>query len=169
MKPKLYYFIGYPGAGKTTLAKLIAQVSDAEHLWADNERHKLFPDASHSHEESRQLYDVLNRRAEQLLGAGKSVVFDTNFNFYDDRQLMREMAERQNAESVLIWLDTPLQIAKARAVCKDEMRNGYPFSMSDEQFDTIVSKLELPRKNEEFIKIASTKLDSQAALKQLGL
>jgi predicted kinase len=169
VQSKLYYFIGYPGAGKTTLAKAIAQASGAVHLWADDERHKFFPEATHSHEESLKLYDILNHRAEQLLGEGKSVVFDTNFNFYHDHQTMRDIAARQNAEPVLIWLDVPVDVARDRAVCSDKIRNGYKISMSDEQFASITSKLEPPRENEKFIKIDSTKLDALAALKLLGL
>lgn len=169
MKPKLYYFIGYPGAGKTTLAKAIAEATEAVHLWADDERHKLFPEATHSHDESVKLYDALNQRAERLLAEGKSVVYDTNFNFYADRQLMRDMAARQGAEPVLIWLDVASGVAKDRAVCSDKTRNGYTISMSAEQFDSIAAKLEPPRSDENFIKIDSTKLDSQAALRQLGL
>jgi predicted kinase len=169
VKPKLYYFIGYPGAGKTTLAKAIAEAAPATHIWADDERHKLFPGTTHNQAESVKLYDILNGRAEQLLADAKSVVFDTNFNFYNDRQLMRQIAQRQNAEAILIWLDVPLQIAKERAVCGDQTRNGYTISMTAEQFDSIASKLEPPRKNEKFIKILDPKLDTKVAIRQLGL
>jgi len=94
-KPKLYLLIGYPGAGKTTISKLIASTTGATHLWADVERHKLFGKPTHSQAESLKLYDYLNQEAEKLLAAGHSVVFDTNFNFHDDRQKLREIAGRQ--------------------------------------------------------------------------
>ncbi len=168
-RPKLYYFIGYPGAGKTTLAKLISDRSGALHIWADDERHKLFPEATHTTEESLKLYDLLNKKAEELLRQRKSVVFDTNFNFYVDRQVMCAIASRQNAEPVLIWLNLPKQIAKNRAVCKDKFRNGYKVSMSGDQFDSIANKLEPPKEEENAIVINSEKLDSAKALTQLGL
>ncbi|HET8992035.1 MAG TPA: AAA family ATPase, partial [Candidatus Saccharimonadales bacterium] len=72
--PKLYLFIGYPGAGKTAVAKIIADHSNAYHLWADVERHKLFPHPTHSTEESNELYDKLNTATEYMLGHGKSVI-----------------------------------------------------------------------------------------------
>lgn len=168
-KTKLYLFIGAPGAGKTTLAKAIVEATGAKHLWADLERHKLFKVPTHSPEESETLYKQLNDATQYLLAQKHSVVYDTNFNFYADRQKMREIAAKYDAEVVLIWVNTPLPIAKARAVGVHETRNGYKVSMSSEQFDSIVHKLEPPRDYEKVIKIPGPKLDTQAALAQLGL
>lgn len=168
-RPKLYYFIGYPGAGKTTVARFIVNATGAAHLWADVERHRLFGRPSHSETESLQLYDRLNRQAEQLLASGRSVVYDTNFNFYTDRQKMRDIAAQQGAEAVLIWVMAPIAAAKKRAVHAPEVRNGYEFSMNDTQFDAIAAKLEPPRKDEKFIKINGLKLDKQEVLKLLNL
>jgi len=164
LRPKLYIFIGYPGAGKTTVSKLIADHTGAVHVWADAERHKLFKRPTHSQPESLELYDRLNRRAAQLLAAGKSVVYDTNFNFYADRQKMRQIAERNGAETVLIWITVPKETAKRRAVNETDVRNGYPVGMTEEQFDAIVNKLEPPTKNEKFIKIDGSKLDRREVI-----
>ncbi len=158
-KPTLYLFIGYPGAGKTTAAKIIAEKTGAVHLWADLERHKLFPKPTHSLQESNQLYDQLNDAAEYLLAQGKSVVFDTNFNFYAARQKLRKIAARHGAETVVIWITTPAEVARERAICDHESRNGYTMTMTDEQFQAIVDKLEPPTRDEKIIKIDGTKLD----------
>jgi len=168
-QPKLYLFVGYPGAGKTTVAKLIAATSGAVHIWADVERNKLFSQPTHSEAESRQLYDRLNQETEELLTAGKSVVFDTNFNHRRDRELLSEIARRQQAETVIVWIDTPLDIAKQRAVHAKVVRNGYDFTMSAEQFDTIAHKLEPPTKDEKIIKIDGTNIDEGEAKRILGL
>jgi predicted kinase len=120
-KPKLYFFVGFPGAGKTTLAKSIADATGATHIWADDERHQLFPAASHT--------------------------------------AMRDIADRQKAETVMIWLNVPREIAKNRAVCSDKVRNGYKISMSNEQFDAIADKLEPPTDQEKYINIDDIEQD----------
>jgi hypothetical protein len=43
-------------------------------------------------------------------------------------------------------------------------RNGYSASMSGEQFDAIVAKLEPPAEDEKVIKIDGTKLDREAVI-----
>jgi predicted kinase len=168
-KPKLYLLVGYPGAGKTTLSRLIAERTGAVHLWADVERHKLFGEATHSHAESLKLYDYLNTEAEKLLAAGHSVVFDTNFNFRADRDLLREIASRNGAETVVIWIQLPKEAAKQRVVNKIDKRNGYRVAMTETQFDAITSKLEPPTDDENVIKIDGTKFDREAAPRLLGL
>ena len=166
-KPKLYLFIGAPGAGKTTTAEIIADATGAVHLWADAERHKLFGNPTHSLGESTALYETLNARAEQLLADGKSVVFDTNFNFYADRHKLAAIAARHNADTLIIWMNTPLDIAKSRAVGTHERRNGYAMHMTDIQFEAIVSKLEPPMENEKTIKIDGTRVDSRKVIELL--
>lgn len=157
--PTLYIFMGPPGAGKTTIASAIAAYTNARNICADEERHKLFPNPTHSFEESTELYQKLNAATDYLLEQGKSVVFDTNFNFYKDREYLREIAQKNDAHTVLVWITTPVELAKHRAVHSNEIRNGYDYTMSEEQFDDIVAKFESPHKNETFIKIDGTDFD----------
>jgi len=103
----LYLMVGYPGSGKTTASKIIEQQTNAVHLWADHERKKMFAKPTYSHEENLILYDRLNDLTDQLLGQGKSIIYDTSFNFYQDRQKLRAIANKHNVECVLIWVVTP--------------------------------------------------------------
>lgn len=161
--------VGYPGAGKTTISKLIAKRTGAVHLWADAERHNMFDQPTHSHKESVQLYEYLNHRAGELLSNGESVVFDTNFNFFSDREKLREIANQRGAATKVIWLTTPTDIAREQAVHAPQMRNGYMFGMTNQEFDDIVSKLEPPKKNENVIKIDRAKLDADSLLRILNI
>lgn len=168
-RPKLYLFIGYPGAGKTAVSKIIAEKAGAVHLWADVERHKLFKRPTHTETESIELYNRLNRQAGELLAAGKSVIFDTNFNFFADRQKLRDIAAQHSAETVLIWVVVPKEVAKKRAVHTEATRNGYLVSMTEGEFEAITAKLEPPTEDEKVIKIDGSKLDRKTVIKLLSL
>jgi predicted kinase len=165
----LYLFVGVPGAGKTTTAEIISEKTEAIHLWADAERHKLFANPTHSLEESESLYADLNNRTEQMLSNGESVVFDTNFNFYEDRQKLRALADKYNAKTVLIWVTTPLGIARNRAVGTHRYRNGYMNKMSKEQFDAIAAKLENPRDEEQPIQIDGSDVQKSDIIRILDI
>ncbi len=165
-KPILYLFVGPPGAGKTTVAQIINKTAGAVHLWADAERHKLFANPTHELSESTALYKMLNGQTADLLRDGTSVVFDTNFNHFTDRQKLRDIADKAGAETILIWMITPLDTAKKRALDALNIRNGYKNSMSEQQFTDIIAKFEAPTEHEKAIKINGTKLD-EASIRQL--
>lgn len=170
IRPKLYLFVGYPGAGKTTVSKIIAQQTAAIHLWADHVRRELFDTPNHSADESHRLYERLNRRTAEMLAAGQSVIYDTNFNFKNDRQAMHQLAVTHGAETILIWITTPLAVARQRAInTPGDKSTRILGAMTDAEFDAIVAKLESPTKDENPIKIDGSKLDIASLSRHLSL
>lgn len=159
MKPTLYLFVGYPGAGKTHVAKLIEDRTGAEHLWADCIRQERFPQPTHSRAESKQLYNELNQQTARLLASNNSVIFDTNFNFYDDRQLLRQIAVDNGAQAVLIWVNTPKAVAYKRAVHGEASRNGYAVNITKADFERMAGNLQPPRDDEKAVIIDASQLD----------
>lgn len=170
MKARLYLFVGYPGAGKTTVAKIIADKTGAIHLWADFERHVMFGDPTHSPEESRQLYAHLNQVAEELLREGKSVIFDTNFNYFKDREHMRQIAQQTGAEAVTIWVTTPEALAKKRATEESDGKETRLWgNMETAVFERMHQQLEPPHPEEQAITVDGTHVEPEKVLSQLGL
>jgi predicted kinase len=168
-KPKLFIFVGYPGAGKTSVAKLIEQRTGATHLWADHIRRQMFNEPTHSRTESAQLYRDLNDQTGKLLAAGKSVIFDTNFNFYYDRELLRNIASDNGAKTVLIWVTTKRELARQRAVVTPLTRNGYDAPIPELDFDRMTGNLQPPKPAEKAIMIDGTNLDADAVYEALDI
>jgi predicted kinase len=168
--PKLYLFVGYPGAGKTTVAKIIHEATGAIHLWGDFERHVMFENPTHSPEESRMLYDHLNHVAADLLSQGKSVIYDTNFNYFKDREKMRALAGEKGAEAVTIWLTTSEELAKRRATEESEGKETRIWgNMPVEAFEHMQGKLQTPTPDEHAIQLDGTNLSEAEVKQKLGL
>ncbi len=167
MKPVLYLMLGYPGAGKTTTAKVIAQITGAEHLWADQERRRKFDVPSYTHGENLKLYKELNLFADKMLAEGKSVIFDTNFNFHKDREHLREIATRHGADTKLIWVTTPKDIARNRATKNAHLQKTRVLgNMPAHSFERMSNNLQPPQNNEKYIRVDGTKV-SEAYIRSL--
>ena len=169
-EPTLYLLVGYPGSGKTTTSRVIHELTGAAHIWADRERQRLFGNPTHSQQESDELYARLNERTGQLLAAGTSVVFDTNFSFRKDRDYLRQIASRAGARTVLLWLHVAPELARDRATHHTHASdNGYDNTMSGTTFERIVSHLEPPTDDELPITLDGTQITPQYVAAQLGL
>lgn len=162
--------MGYPGSGKTTASKLITETTGAVHLWADHVRREKTTEPTYSSSENRALYDELNKKTDELLKNGQSVVFDTNFNFYHDRQKLRKLAAKNSAKCQLIWIQTPKELAKTRAVDEAELHSTRILgAMPEAQFSRLAKNLQPPKEDESFIALDGTKLSSAYVKEALGI
>jgi predicted kinase len=170
MQPTLYLMVGYPGAGKTTTAQFIHELTGAEHVWADYERQQMFGHQGQSSQESKQLYRELNKRVEELLRQGKSVIFDTNFRFRRDRDEMRKLADRAGAAIQIIWMATDKSAAQKRATeLSDNAPNRFFGNISLEDFKRVTDFMQEPTDDEKPIRFDGLTLTQDEVAKALGL
>jgi predicted kinase len=169
-KLTLYMMVGYPGSGKTTASRIIHDLTGAEHIWADHERKSMFGAPTHSRTESRMLYERLNAQADDLLKEGKSVIFDTNFNFYKDREYMRRIAAKNNAKTMLVWIQTPKEVAFARAsIDVHKQATRVLGDIPKAEFDRMTHNLQPPQEDEHPVILDGTQITPQYVREKLEL
>lgn len=157
-KTVLYLMLGYPGAGKTTTAKVIHDLTGAVHVSSDEMRLKMFPHPSFSQSEHDQLYRYIDREVEQLLRAGNNVIYDANLNRHRHRQEKYDMCARVGARPLLIWVQTAKELAKSRAVHHSRSQLVPHNESPAEMFDRIARVIEEPHPNEKYISVDGTKV-----------
>lgn len=155
----LYLMLGYPGAGKTTVAKVLSELTGAEHVWADKERRERIGQPTYSHQENTELYERLNKEVEQLIAKNKDVIFDTNFSFFKDRLKLTNIAKKYGAKTIVVWVKTDKSLAKERSI-KDAHQQPTRLlgDMTIQDFERISEGIEEPRPNEVVITIDGTKV-----------
>ena len=158
-RPTLYMMLGYPGAGKTTTAKIIHELTGAEHLSSDQIRLELFPNPQFTPEEHKTLYEAIDFKTKQLLSECKSVIYDANLNRYIHRQQKYDICKQTNTKPVLVWVRTDKDVAKQRATQDGDNDKGRPYGNLDEPtFERLVRKIEPPRGDEPVIILDGIKI-----------
>lgn len=115
VSPILFYTVGLPGAGKTTLARSLATLLAAEHLRGDKIGLELFRFPTFSAEERRIVYAEMSRRAAEALRQGRHVIYDAATNTAAQRAQIAQLAASQGAQAVGLWVQTAVPVAKRRA------------------------------------------------------
>jgi predicted kinase len=167
-QPTLYLMLGYPGAGKTTVAGIISEVTGAVHLSSDELRQKMFDKPEFTEAEHSKLYAELDRQTEELLGEGKSVIYDANLNRYQHRQEKYDICERTGARPVLIWLKTPRELAKERAKHLSRQHLWPSNETPDAMFERIAGIIEPPTADEKPTELDGTNATSETIKQSLS-
>ncbi len=161
MQPKLYLMVGYPGAGKTTAAEVVSKLTGAVHLSSDQARVDLFEKPTFSQTEHDELYDYLDKKTEELLSQGKSVIYDANLNRLEHRQGKYQICQRTNTQPVLLWVQTEKSVAKQRALHETRAHLIPKSETASDMFERIADIIEPPEASEKPIIIDGTKVSSE--------
>lgn len=153
-RAKLYFLCGKMAAGKSTLARELAQREDAILLVQDELLIKLFPgeivDIPGFVKYSSRLKDALAAHIYSLLSRGVSVVLDFPGNTKAQRTWFRELIERANVEHELHFVDVTDELCRRQLMERSkELPEGSAFT-TDAEFDAITKYFQAPSDDESF-------------------
>lgn len=124
--PRLVLMHGVSGAGKTRLARQIAQHLQAIHLRSDVERKRRaglkslelsgsgLESGLYANEVSTRVYADLAGAAEDALSGGYTVVVDATFLRREQRQCFAELANRLHLRAYVVSCTAPLTVLRER-------------------------------------------------------
>jgi predicted kinase len=118
-KPTIICLYGYPGSGKTYVARSLADEIQMAHVSSDRIRSELFQAPRYDAQENAIVTHLMDYMSEEFLSSGVSIVYDTNALRSAQRRRLRELARKHKAEYLLIWLQIDLETAFDRTQERD--------------------------------------------------
>jgi predicted kinase len=176
-KPLLIMLYGYPGAGKTYLARQLSESLQAAHVHGDRIRFELFEKPHYDKQEDEVVSQLMNYMTGEFLKAGLSVVYDGSVSRATQRRILRDMARQADAEPILVWQQIDLESAFTRSSKRDRRKvdDKYAMSMDRAMFENISGAMQNPAANEDYVVISGKHIyDTQRSaimkrLRELGL
>ncbi len=155
-RPTLILMYGYPGAGKTFLGRQLCEDLNAAHVHGDRIRYELFEQPRYDKQENQIVEHLMEYMTEEFLNAGISVVFDMNALRVAERKELRELARKQKADTLLIWLQIDAETAFARVAKRDRRKadDKYTPPIDRSTFEAFAGRMQNPQPNEEYVVIS---------------
>jgi predicted kinase len=147
---------GYPGAGKTFLARQLSEDVQAAHVQNDRIRFELFEQPRYDRQENQIVDHLMQYMTEEFLNAGISVIYDINAIRLTQRRELRDLARKHKADVLLVWLQIDQDSAFARVSKRDRRKidDRYTTSLDRTTFQQIAAGMQNPQGTEDYIVIS---------------
>ncbi len=139
-KPILVCLYGFPGSGKSYLARNLAGELKLAHVSSDRVRSELFQNPRYDAQENAIVTHLMDYMSDEFLNAGVGVVYDANALRSSSRRKLRELARKHRAEYLLIWLQIDVDTAFERTQARDRRT-------ADDKYAEPQSKLSFDRQS----------------------
>jgi predicted kinase len=147
---------GFPGAGKTFFSRQFSEEVQAAHIQGDRIRYELFEEPRYDKQENEVINHLMEYMAEEFLGAGISVIFDTSATRFSQRRALRDLARRSRATHALIWFQIDLETAFTRVAKRDRRKTDDKYAMPLDRttFESLTGQMQNPNNTEDYIVIS---------------
>lgn len=152
-QPTLFLLYGFPGAGKTYFARQLSDDLNAAHVQADRIRHELFDEPRYDQQEDQIVAQLAQYMTEEFLGAGLSVVLDMNVGRVNQRRALREIARKNNTQTLIIWFQIDTESSFSRVVGRDRRKADDRYSRQFDRttFDAFTAHMQNPTTTEDYV------------------
>ena len=155
-KPLLIMLYGFPGSGKSYVARQLADHIQAAHVQGDRIRNELFETPRYDKQENAVISQLMDYMSEEFLNAGISVIYDTNALRASQRLSLRDMSRKCHAQPLVVWLQIDAESAFLRTQQRDRRKadDKYAPSMDRSLFDGILTQMQNPASTEDYVVIS---------------
>lgn len=155
-KPVLLCLYGFPGSGKSYVARNLSSSIQMAHVSADRIRNELFQKPRYDAQENAVVLHLMNYMTSEFLEAGVSVVYDVGAYRLGQRRALRELARKHKAQYLLVWLQVDPDTAFARTQQRDRRTTDdrYAQPMDQDAFSKVSSAMQNPNPNEPYMVIS---------------
>lgn len=126
--PVLICLYGFPGSGKSHIARNLAEELKIANVSADRIRSELFESPRYDAQENAIVTHLMNYMTEEFLSTGTSVIYDMNALRISQRRHLRELAKKHKAEYLLVWLQIDQESAFSRTQDRDRRTSDDKFA-----------------------------------------
>lgn len=153
--PNIYIMSGLPFSGKSTLSRIISERLDIPRIsfdetWIKTEKEKGEVLGSSDIEKWKYINEMCEAEARKFLVVGSSVVYDNLGSNFEQRDKIRQLAEKVGAESQVVYLDVEKEEVVRRREANLELKQRA--QVSDKNFDNALETFEPPRESESVLR-----------------
>ena len=143
---KLYILCGYSFSGKSTVAKALINRYGFVRVALDAINNERGISKDITSKELQETYDIYHDRIVNNLKLGKTVITDTVAHERAARDGLRKIAQENNTEAIVLYINTPLEVVKERWMKNRTTQERV--DVEDKEFNSVVNDFEIPGSDE---------------------
>ena len=165
-QPLVITFLGSIGVGKSFFGRQLAERTHTIRLNADGLRISMYGTRAEydringtGPDSNRPIFGAYDYMIKEILTAKKSIILDVaQFNVLKRRQELMRIAKDTGARVILVWIETPREVARERVLTRELSYDQTRVSetRAQELFDEHDANFSQPQPGEHVIKISGT-------------